>query len=162
MPDAIETPTRSGSRSPDSWADASPASAQASMAATMANCAERSRRRALTRSRTSVGSTEIRPAILTGSSSAHSSVRYRTPERPLTRASQVLATSPPTGEVVPRPVTTTRFDMVLLLSTGFLDRLDDRARASGLRALDEGDGVAHGLEVLDLVVRDRDAELLLG
>jgi hypothetical protein len=27
---------------------------------------------------------------------------------------------------------------------------------------DEGDGVAHGLEVLDLVVGDGDAELLLG
>ena len=48
--------------------------AQASMAATIANCEERSRRRALTRSSTSVGSTAIRPAILTGISSAQSSV----------------------------------------------------------------------------------------
>src|SRR6478735_10668187 len=156
MPEARATPTRSPSSSPDAWAASRPESAHASMAATMANCAERSRRRALTRSRTSVGSTAIRPAILTGSSSAHSSVRYRTPERPLTRASQVLATSPPTGEGVPRPVTTTRFDMMLLAV------LLGGGECSGLRALDEGDGVAHGLEVLDLVVGDRDAELLLG
>src|SRR4051812_28913375 len=33
---------------------------------------------------------------------------------------------------------------------------------SGLGPLDEGDGVADGLEVLDLVVGDGDAELLLG
>src|SRR3954454_10417516 len=154
MPEAMQTPSRSLSSSTST----SPASAQASMAATMANCEERSRRRALTRSRTSVGSTAIRPAILTGISAAHSSVRYRTPERPLTRASQVLATSPPTGEVVPRPVTTTRFDMVLLGSR----QARRPSLGSGLRALDEGDGVADGLQVLDLVVGDRDAELLLG
>src|SRR4051794_11813847 len=150
MPDAIATPTRSGSRSPDSWADASPASAQASIAATIANCAERSRRRALTRSRTSVGSTAIRPAIFTGSSSAQSSVRYRTPDRPLTRASQVLGTSPPTGEVVPRPVTTTRLEDMLLLD----GLAEGRGPGSGLGPLDEGDGVADGAEVLDLVVGD--------
>jgi hypothetical protein len=37
-----------------------------------------------------------------------------------------------------------------------------RGRASALGALDVGDGVAHGLEVLDLVIGDGDAELLLG
>ncbi len=43
----------------------------------------------------------------TGSSDAHSSVRERTPERPASSPSQVDATSPPTGVVAPRPVTTT-------------------------------------------------------
>src|SRR4051794_18753600 len=59
-------------------------------------------------------------------------------------ASQVDATSPPSGVVAPSPVTTTS---VVLMS---------------VVRLDEGDGVAHGLEVLDLVVGDLDAELLLG
>src|SRR4051794_29748141 len=36
------------------------------------------------------------------------------------------------------------------------------ARSAVLGALDEGDGVADGLEVLDLVVGDLDVELLLG
>src|SRR6478672_11375809 len=117
MPEAIATPTRSPSRSPDAWAASRPESFQASMAATIANCEERSSRRALTRSRTSVGSTATRPAILTGISSAQSSVRARTPERPFTSASQVLATSPPTGLVVPRPVTTT---LVRLISSSDL------------------------------------------
>src|SRR6478609_4063935 len=152
MPEAIATPMRS----PSSSAPSRPASFQASIAATMANCELRSRRRALTRSSTSVGSTAIRPAILTGISSAHSSVRNRTPERPATRASQVLATSPPTGEVVPRPVTTTRVEDMLLLEGV------RRTVRSGLGPLDERDGVADGLEVLHLVVGDRDAELLLG
>src|SRR6478735_2601699 len=152
MPEAMATPSRSWSSSTSTR----PASAQASMAATSANCALRSRRRALTRSSTSVGSTAIRPAILTGISSAQSSVRNRTPERPLTRASQVLGASPPTGEVVPRPVTTTRVEDMLLLE------VVRRAVSSGLGPLDERDGVADGLEVLHLVVGDRDAELLLG
>ena len=73
MPEAIATPTRSLSSC--SWTSARPASAQASMAATMANWEERSRRRALTRSSTSVGSTAMRPAILTGIPSAQSSSR---------------------------------------------------------------------------------------
>src|SRR5689334_7240147 len=38
----------------------------------------------------------------------------------------------------------------------------DRRSESALGVLDEGDGVAHGLEVLDLVVGDGHAELLLG
>ena len=45
------------------------------MAATTANWDVRSRRRALTRSMTSVGSTATRAAILTGICSAQSSVR---------------------------------------------------------------------------------------
>src|SRR3954453_20095195 len=153
MPEAIATPSRSRSRS----APSRPACFQASIAATIANCELRSRRRALTRSSTSVGSTAIRPAILTGISSAQSSVRNRTPERPLTRASQVLGTSPPTGGVGPRPVTTTRVEDMLVLAGVRRTRL-----RSGLGPLDERDGVTDGLEVLHLVVGDRDAELLLG
>src|SRR3954454_11494199 len=166
MPEAIATPTRSPSSPASEAAPEKPASCQASIAATRANWAERSSRRALTRSRTSAGSTAIRPAIRTGRGSAHSSVRARTPERPATRASQVLGTSPPTGLVVPIPVTTTRVRlMTTLRSKGFWNQaLRCRRRGSGVagRVLDERDGVADGLEVLDLVVRDRHAELLLG
>src|SRR3954453_16339469 len=167
MPDAHATPSRSVSMSTST----SPESAQASMAATMASCAERSRRRAFTRSSTSVGSTLTRPAILTGICSAHSSVRWRTPEVPARRASHVLATSPPTGLVVPIPVTTT---LVRLIGSSFSGRrrpgrprrgpgrrrlTDDRG--SGLLLLDVPDGVADGLEVLHLVIGDGHAELLL-
>src|SRR3954454_12249269 len=166
MPEAIATPTRSPSSPASEAAPEKPASCQASIAATRANWAERSSRRALTRSRTSLGSTAIRPAIRTGRGSAHSSVRARTPERPATRASQVLGTSPPTGLVVPIPVTTTRVRlMTTLRSKGFWNQaLRCRRRGSGVagRVLDERDGVADGLEVLDLVVGDRHAELLLG
>ena len=94
-------------RSPPGRRRPTPASA-----ATMANWLERSRRRALTRSRTSDGSTATRPAILTGSWSTQSSVRRRTPDVPASIACQVEATSPPTGEVVPRPVTTTRVEVI--------------------------------------------------
>src|SRR4051794_10831662 len=158
MPEAIATPSRSSSTS----ASSSPESAQASIAATIANCDDRSRRRALTRSRTSAGSTAIRPAILTGRSSAQGSSRWRTPDWPLTRASQVDETSPPTGEVVPSPVTTTR--LFGMGSSRVLDgwMVGPVGRPSALGVLDEGDGVADGLEVLHLVVGDRDAELLLG
>src|SRR5690349_16864113 len=75
--------------------------------------------------------------------SAHSVVRALTPERPLSMASQVDATSPPNGVVAPSPVTTTS---TLLMS---------------VVRLDVADGVADGLEVLHLVVGDLDAELLL-
>ncbi len=67
-----------------------PESAHASSAATMANWPERSSRRALTRSRTSEGSTATRPPILTGICSTQSSVRCRTPDVPASRASQVV------------------------------------------------------------------------
>src|SRR4051812_44251327 len=129
------------------------------MVATRANCAFRSSRRALTRSSTSVGSTAATPAILTARSSAQSASIRRTPERPLTMASQVLATSPPTGLVVPRPVTTTR---VRLIAARFRAKKDGKAGGSALGALDERDRVTDRLEVLHLVVGDRDAELLLG
>src|SRR3954449_7329473 len=158
MPEAIATPSRSSSTS----ASSSPESAQASIAATIANCDDRSRRRALTRSRTSAGSTAIRPAILTGSSSAQGSSRWRTPDWPLTRASQVDETSPPTGEVVPSPVTTTRFLGIGSSRVCSVDGWAAGAPRSALGVLDERDGVADRLEVLHLVVGDGHAELLLG
>src|SRR3954465_3420665 len=164
MPVARATPSRSWSRS--SWTSARPEPAQASIVATIANCAVRSSRRALARSRTSVGSTAATPAIFTASPSAHSASMCRTPERPSTMPSQVLATSPPTGLVVPRPVTTTRVRLIAArfradLTAGVLGDGSLSPGGSGLGALDEGDRVADRLEVLDLVVGDRDAELLL-
>ena len=84
----------------------------------------------------------------------------------------MLATSPPTGEVAPRPVTTTRVADMMGPSVvevyggapaGQRRRAVGRRRGrSALGALDERHGVADGLEVLDLVVGDGDAELLLG
>src|SRR5690349_2828760 len=171
MPEASATPRRSASRPEPSR----PASAHACSAATMANWLDRSRRRALTRSRTSDGSTATRPPIFTGSWSTHSSVRRLMPDVPDSIACHVEATSPPTGEVVPRPVTTTRVEGIcwgsVLAGCGSSWVTGAGAghrppvtwgRASALSALDVGDGVAHGLEVLDLVVRDGHAELLLG
>src|SRR5262245_4572156 len=64
-------------------------------------------------------------------------------------ASQVDATSPPRGVVAPSPVTTTS------------ERVTVSPVSSGVRG-DVRDGVADRLEVLDLVVRDLHAELLLG
>src|ERR1700754_2340745 len=93
---------------------------------------------------TSDGSPTSCASMRTGSWPAHSWVSGPTPERPASMASQVDATSPPSGVVAPSPVTTTSGRLI-----------------SGVR-LDVGDGVAHGLEVLHLVVRDLHAELLLG
>src|SRR3954451_11654441 len=155
IPEAIATPTRSPSSS--AWTSARPESCQASMAATMANCALRSSLRALTRSRTSVGSTAMTPAICTASCSAQSASILRTPDRPWTRASQVLGTSPPHGLVVPRPVTTTRVRLMRAARSRW-----EKGCGSALGALDERDRVTDRLQVLDLVVGDRDAELLLG
>src|SRR6476469_1941286 len=104
------------------------------------------------------------------------------PEVPASMACHVEATSPPTGEVAPRPVTTTRVEGIrwgsvpcgMVAVRGFLGHGGRAGRRppvtsgwadrswSALRALDEGDGVADGLEVLDLVVGDGHAELLLG
>src|SRR3954465_6338292 len=165
MPVARATPSRSWSRS--SWTSARPEPAQASIVATIANCAVRSSRRALTRSRTSVGSTAATPAIFTRSPSAHSASMCRTPERPSAMPSQVVATSPPAGVVVPRPVTTTRVRLIAArfradLTAGVLGDGSLSPGGSGLGALDERDRVTDRLEVLHLVVGDRDAELLLG
>ena len=102
MPDAITTPKRSSSTSGE------PASFHASRDAIMANCSERSSRRISTRSITSLGSTRTRPAMLTGISFAHSSVKVRTPLVPARSADQEDVTSPPIGVVAPKPVTTTR------------------------------------------------------
>ncbi len=105
MPVPTTTASRSGSTSGD------PACAQASLAATSATCSQRSSRRAWTRGRTSVGETASGAAIFTGrsylSTKSNSSSMRRTPERPARTASQVEATSPPSGVVAPSPVTTT-------------------------------------------------------
>ena len=103
MPLASTMPSRSGSTSGD------PASAHASRAATMANCSQRSSRRACTRSSWVVGSTAAGAAICTGSGTLVQSSGSRTaPLRPASSDSQVEATSPPSGVVAPSPVTTTR------------------------------------------------------
>src|ERR671920_928145 len=140
MPLPRLTASRSGSR-PES---ARPESAHAWWAAISAIASDRSSRRSLTRSRTSDGSTASCAAMRTVSCAAHSWVSGPTPERPASMASQVDATSPPSGVVAPSPVTTTS---VLVMS---------------VIRLDVGHGVAHGLEILHLVVGDLDAELLLG
>src|SRR3954467_12794294 len=183
MPEAIATP----SRSPSTSASARPESAHASRAATSASCPDRSSRRALTRSSTSVGSTAASAAIWVLSCSAQSCLMGRTPDCPASRAAQVEGTSPPTGEVVPSPVTTTRVALIGQFTSwglagpggvrGLLGLCGRRAAGAGggrraarrtsrgsavLGALDEGDGVTDGLEVLDLVVGDLDVELLLG
>src|ERR1700754_1314036 len=180
MPEATATPSRSLS-SPES---SRPASAQASRAATTANCAVRSRRRALTRSMTSVGSTAAGAAIWQARFCTQSSVSRLAPERPASSPSQVLDTSPPSGVVAPSPVITTRVfdilvphpsreswgvrgvgraDVVLTKGSGEHPRpAQVRAWSAVLGALDERDRVADGLQVLDLVVGDLHVELLLG
>jgi hypothetical protein len=95
------TPSRSGSTA------GVPASAQASRAATIASCSQRSIRRACTRPTTSTGSMAACAANRTGSDSAHGWLRECTPLRPASIADQVDATSPPSGVVAPSPVTTT-------------------------------------------------------
>src|SRR5690606_10593661 len=64
---------------------------------------------------------------------------------------------PPRGVVAPKPVTTT---VVALMSGSWRgERLGVYGSAGG--ALDVGDGVADGLEVLGVLVGDGDAELVL-
>src|SRR5919112_1737174 len=173
MPEAMTAPSRSGSTPGSSPAlPLKPASAHASLAATSANCAERSRRRACGRGMTSVGSTAICAAMRTACSAAHSCVRGLTPERPATRPSQVEAASPPSGVVAPIPVTTT---VRLVELTGILSPTDrdsaapppgggagDRPEGSGLVREDVVGRVADGLEVLYVLVGDLDVEALLG
>src|SRR4051812_26478877 len=146
MPVAMLTASRSGSTSGE------PASCHASRAAINASCWVRSSLRASTRSSTSSGSTATRAAKLTGSSDAHSSVSERTPERPDKSASQVDATSPPTGVVAPRPVITTVEE----------SDLGEVGIVSGSRLLDVGDRVADGTEIFHVVVGNLDAKLLFG
>src|SRR3954451_20756632 len=140
MPLPMLTASRSGSR-PD---PSSPASAQACFAAIRAIASDLSSRRSRTRSIEADGSTASCAAMRTGSCAAHSWVSGPPPERPASMAPQVDATSPPNGVVAPSPVTTTS---LLLMS---------------VVRLDVADGVTDGLQVLDLVVGDLDAELLLG
>src|SRR5512132_1525660 len=168
MPLDTTTPSRSGSTS------GLPASAHASRAATIANCSHRSRRRACTRSSTVVGSTAAVAAICTGRSGAQSSASLRAPLRPASSDAHVEATSPPTGEVAPRPVTTTR---------GWSARTVNRSLSSvggnlrgppgscGRGPLWSGrdarvahvvDDVLNRLEVLQVVVGDLHPELVLG
>src|SRR5262245_23804308 len=145
MPEPMLTANRSGSR-PES---ASSASRHASCAAISATASALSSRRSFTRSSTSPGSTRSWAAIRTGSCSAHGAVREVTPDRPASIASQVDATSPPSGVVAPSPVTTTSGRVITPSdSSGVLD--------------DVADGIADLPEVLHLVVRDLDAELLFG
>src|SRR6266487_5486150 len=167
MPLDTTTPSRSGSTS--GW----PASAHASRPATMANCSHRSRRRACTRSSTVVGSTAAVAAICTGRSGAQSSASLRAPLRPASSDAHVEATSPPTGEVAPRPVTTTRGwsartvnrSLSLVGGKPLASRIlrARPARSSrNARAAHVVDDVLDRLEVLQLVVGDLYPELVLG
>src|SRR4051794_12063473 len=176
MPEPTAAPRRSGSTS------GLPASAQASRAAMRAYWLDGSSRRVSTLARTSPGWVAIVAAKVTGSSylATQSKSMGRAPDRPASRASHVSVAVPPKGVVAPRPVTTTRRSRVEVMVTcssessgvvrgvrwlgwlGRRPRAGRRPEASGLRAVDVRDGVAHGLEVLDLAVGDAHAELLLG
>ena len=125
-----------------------PASAQASRAATTANCSQRSIRRAWTRPTPSAGSTA---ATSRGSGPADPwPSRFGqlalTPLRPASIPSQVDSTSPPRGAVAPSPVTT---------------RSRERHAAPPALLPTNDTSVDRG-EVLQLVVGDLDAELVLG
>src|SRR5215472_13910925 len=160
MPLDTTTPSRSGSTC------GLPASAHASRAATMASCSHRSSRRACTRSSTVAGSTAEGAAICTGRSGAQSSGSLRAPLRPASSDSHVEGTSPPTGEIAPRPVTTTRGWSARTVNRS-LDSVDGYLRpgpqAGGRRPARSGrnaraahvvDDVLDRLEVLQLVGGD--------
>src|SRR5262245_66679826 len=101
----------------------------------------------------------------TGSSSAHGCVKAVIPERPASRADHVDATSPPTGVVAPRPVTTTSLLQVLVGPAEVVVMMwDSSLPYKGCRSgvlLDVADCVADRPEVFHVVVGDLDAELLL-
>src|SRR5690242_20311892 len=165
MPLDTTTPSRSGGTS------GAPALAHASRAATSANCSHRSSRRACTRSSTVAGSTAAVAAIRVGRLAYPSSVSDLVPLCPASIPSQVLATSPPSGVVTPRPVTTTRgwsartvISSFAAVSSRTPRRHGQRLARSGrdFRATDVVDDVLDGLEVLQLVVGDFHAELVLG
>src|SRR3954451_441686 len=181
MPVPKTTAIRSGA-TPES---AAPEAAHACSAAMTATCWLRSSRRARTRSIWSAGSEASRATSCAGYSLIQSSVIRLTPDRPARRASQVVSTSPPRGVVAPSPVTTTSVaDVLMTLPPGTaagaamaegLGRSGDLAgragshrrgrrrdpRDSALVLLDVVHGVAHGLDVGELVVGDGDPELVL-
>src|SRR5450759_1433493 len=103
IPDATTVPSRSPSTSGE------PASAQAWRAAIIAYCAEGSIRFISGRVSTSAEGTASWHANVTAISyfSAQSFSSVRTPDRTASAASHVDSTSPPSGVVAPRPVTTT-------------------------------------------------------
>src|SRR6516165_1298088 len=158
MPLVTATPSRHGSTVGD------PASAQASRAATSANCSHLSSRLACTRPTSAAGSAAAGAAIFTGSGFTQSSVMRRTPLLPASIADQVDATSPPSGVVAPSPVTTTLTRSLLLTATSantYGTYRDLPTPWSGVLA-HVVDDVLDGLQVLELLVRDLDAELVLG
>src|SRR5690606_18123333 len=180
IPLDITTPRRNGSTSGE------PASSHASRAVINANCWVRSRRRSRWRSSFSDGSSARRPAKCTGSFSCHSSGREVMPDRPSSSADQVVATSPPRGLLAPRLVTTTlrllmvdrpyrrngRCAVVPRCAGGPGIVPDDTQRArrrlrrrradgSAPLLLDVVDDVLNRLQVLELVVGDLHAELVL-
>src|SRR3954470_10441389 len=159
MPVPNTTAMRSGS-TPES---APLASSQASCAAMTATCWLRSSRRARTRSSWSSGSLASRATSWARHTAGQSSVIRLTPDRPASSASQVLWTSPPSGVVAPRPVTTTSVDVLMWVPPGTRwcwARRPGRGR-SALVGVDVVDGVADRLDVAELVVGDGDAELVL-
>src|SRR6478609_2209699 len=159
MPVPTTHPSRSGSRS------GSPASAQASRAATSATCWHRSSRRASTLASTSVGSTFRGALIRTGRLylSTQGSSRILTPLVPSSMACQVSGAVPPMGVVAPMPVTTTSWSLVIRHSPlPALPAGVGPVSVDSFVAFDVGDRVSHRLQVGQLVVRDLDAELVLG
>src|SRR5262245_4617776 len=148
IPEPIATPARSSS----SFEPAREASAAASRAAATASRITRSSRRAsLAGTPPRSSSPRTSPAKRTGKSVESKPWRGPIPERPATAASKLAVASTPSGETQPKPVTTT------------LRRGVSRSIGSvGLELLLEvGDGVAEGLELLGILLRDLDAELLL-
>ena len=105
MPDPKATPTR-GARS---FVISSFASAIACDAVATANWAKRSARRASLRSMYSRGSkSRTSPPIVVSRPVVSKRVIGPMPLRPARMPSQVFATDPPSGVIMPRPVTTTR------------------------------------------------------
>src|SRR5690606_17761180 len=142
-----------------------PASSTACWATAMANCANRSVRRASLRSRYCSGSNPFTShAKRTSKSSVASNcVMGPAPLLPSRSAAQLLCVSLPTGVTRPTPVTTTRCPDRLRVSILHLrDRVCRAAPASlALVLLQVTDRVTDRLELLRLFVRDLQTELLL-
>src|SRR6266487_4125613 len=173
MPLATTTARRSGSTS------GRPASAHASRAAISASISHRSSFLACTRSIRVAGSAAAGAAIWHGTRCAHASSSFRTPLRPASMDCQVAATSAPTGVIAPSPVTTTRVGLLptwsplvgvdqgvghaapgLAICRGAARVATPRSGGYG-RAADVVDDVLNRLEVLQLVIGDLHAELVL-